>query len=287
MKFKAIFKNYRNYIISFWLTLSLVLIPNQWLRAVNPISIPIFSLHEIVDLNNLPKTSLQNLSLYINTKQDLEKFLDYLVRNNYWFLSAQELYDYFLTKSKPIPSKHLSQKTILLSFDDGYKGVHTYLFPVLESLKKKYGRTAKLVLFINPSSVNSSTHITCEDLRKGLSQGFYDIQSHSFNHYALTELSSEQLTFELAEAQRAIRQCTQGLYPGRPVALHLAYPYGFFDARVQIQASKYYLSGYSSENRILQADKLTNKYQIPRLNITKETSLTKMIQLAERSSRLR
>lgn len=129
--------------------------------------------------------------------------------------------------------------------------------------------------------------MTCDDLRDGLSKGFYDIQSHSFNHYALTELSSEKLTFELANAQLAIKQCTQGLDPNQTVALHLAYPYGFSDVRVQTQASKYYLSGYTSENLVLQVDKLTNKYQIPRLNITRETSLTKMIQLAESASQLR
>jgi peptidoglycan/xylan/chitin deacetylase (PgdA/CDA1 family) len=287
MKLKAILKNYRNYIISFWMAVSLILISNQWIGAATPIRIPIFSIHEIVDLNNLLGTSLQDISLYTNTKQDLENFLDYLVRNKYWFLSSQELYDYFLTQSKPVPSEHLYQKKILLSFDDGYKGVHTHLFPVLESLKKKYGVTVKLVLFINPSSLNSSTHMTCDDLREGLSKGFYDIQSHSFNHYALTELSSDKLTFELANAQLAIRQCTQGLDPNQTVALHLAYPYGFSDVRVQTQASKYYLSGYTSENLVLQVDKLTNKYQIPRLNITRETSLTKMIQLAESASQLR
>jgi hypothetical protein len=69
--------------------------------------------------------------------------------------------------------------------------------------------------------------------------------------------------------------------------LHLAYPYGFSDVRVQTQASKYYLSGYTSENLVLQVDELTKKYQIPRLNITRETSLTKMIQLAESASQLR
>src|SRR5918997_6188471 len=112
MNLKAIIKNYRNYIISFWIALSLILISNQWIGAATPIRIPIFSIHEIVDLNNLPVTSLQSLSLYTNTKQDLENFLDYLVRNKYWFLSSQELYDYFLTKSKPVPSEHLYQKKI-------------------------------------------------------------------------------------------------------------------------------------------------------------------------------
>ena len=287
MNLKAIPQNYRKYLIGFWLTLCLILIPNQWVSAVNQISIPIFSLHDIVDLNNLAKPSLQERSLYSNTKQDLEKFLDYLVRNKYWFLSTQELSVYFIEKSKPIPSARLSQKPIMLSFDDGYKSVHTHLFPVLESLQKKYGSTAKLVLFVNPSSVNTAAHLTCDDLRKGFSQGFYDIQSHSFHHYDLTKLSTDQLTFELTEAQQTIRHCTQGLDPNKTVALHLAYPYGSFDTRVQRQASKYYLSGYSYENLALQADQLTNKYQIPRLNITKNTSLTKMIQLAERSSRLK
>jgi len=279
---KAILKNYINYILSFCLTLSIILMSNQLVNAVNPISIPIFSLHEVVELNKLPQSSL-----YTNTKQDLEKFLDYLVRNKYWFLSTQELSEYFIEKSKPIPSQHLSQKPIMLTFDDGYKGVHTHLFPVLESLKKKYGMTAKLVLFVNPSSINSAAHLTCDDLRKGLSQGFYDIQSHSFHHYNLTKLSDNQLTFELTEAKQFLRQCTQGLDSNQTVALHLAYPYGSSDALVQMLASKYYLSGYSYENLAMQPEQLKNKYQLPRLNITKNTSLTKMIQLAESSSRLK
>lgn len=287
MALKAILKNYQTYLISFCLTLSLILIPNQLVKAINPISIPIFSLHEVVDLNKLSKASFQNLSLYNNTKQDLEKFLDYLVSNKYWFLSTQELSKYFIEKSQPIPSEHLSQKPIMLTFDDGYKGVHTHLLPILESLLKKYGTTAKLVLFVNSSSINSAAHLTCDDLREGLNKGFYDVQSHSFHHYDLTKLSDNQLKFELTEAQKNLRQCTQGLDSNQTVGLSLAYPYGSFDARVQKLVSEYYLSGYSYDNLVLKTEQLTNKYQIPRLNITKNTSLTKMIQLAESSSRLK
>lgn len=287
MTFKAIFKNYRTYLVSFCLTISLIIISNQWANAANTVSVPIFSLHEVVDLNKLPKPSLPDLSLYNNTKQDLEKFLVYLVNNKYWFLSTQEVSKYFIEKSQPIPSEHLSQKPIMLTFDDGYKGVHTHLLPILESLQKKYGTTAKLVLFVNPHTINSAAHLTCDDLREGFSKGFYDIQSHSFHHYDLTKLSDEQLTFEFTEAQQFLSQCTQGLEANQTLGLHLAYPYGSFDARVQTLASKYYLSGYSYENLALQTTRLPNKYQLPRLNITKNTSLTKMIQLAESASRLK
>lgn len=287
MKLKALFKKYRQYLLSICLTVSLIIISQQWVNAVNTISIPIFSLHEVVDINKLSKPSLQDISLYNNTKQDLEKFLDYLIKNKYWFLSTQELSEYFIEKSQPIPSQHLSQKPIMLTFDDGYLGVHTHLYPILESLLKKYGTKAKLVLFVNPNSINSARHLTCDDLRKGLSQGFYDIQSHSFHHYDLTKLSDNQLTFEFTEAQQFLRRCTQGLDPNQTVALHLAYPYGSFNERVQRQASKYYVAGYSFENIALQPEQITNKYQIPRLNITKNTSLTKMIQLAESASRIK
>ena len=287
MKLPDFFKAYRKYLLSFCLAISLIIISNQWVNAANTVSIPIFSLHEVVDLNKLTKPSFQDLSLYNNTKQDLEKFMDYLVRNKYWFLSTQELSQYFIEKSKLIPSEHLSQKPIMLTFDDGYKGVHTHLYPVLESLQKKYGTTAKLVLFVNPNSINSAKHLTCDDLREGFSKGFYDVQSHSFHHYDLTKLSDEKLTFELTDAQQAIRQCTQDLDLNQTVALHLAYPFGSFDERVQLQSAKYYVAAYSFENLALKPEQLRNKYQIPRFNITKNTSLTKMIQLAEGSSRMK
>jgi peptidoglycan/xylan/chitin deacetylase (PgdA/CDA1 family) len=85
-------------------------------------------------------------------KQDLEKFLEYLIIDNYWFLTAQDLYDFFLTKSKIIPPEHWNQKPIMISFDDGYKTVYTILLPILDKLEKKYSKKVKVVLFINPGT---------------------------------------------------------------------------------------------------------------------------------------
>lgn len=207
-------------------------------------------------------------------------------------MSSQELYDYFLAKSKPVPSKHLFKKPIMLTFDDGYKGVHTNLFPFLEFLKTKYSATVKLVLFINPHSLgvpsinNSLAHLTCNDLKDGFKKSFYDVQSHGFSHSVLTRLNIKDLSFELDEAQVALRKCIQ-LDSNQTVASHIAYPYGILDARVKAYTSKYYLSGYSYENRVLQIDNMINNYQIPRLNITSETSLPKLIKLAENSSPMR
>lgn len=290
-------RNYRISILFFLLTLIIVIGFNQLVVASTTVKIPIYSFHEIVDETPLStNTSSPRRSSgpeYTNTKQDLEKFLDYLARNKYWFLSTQELYDYFLTKSKPLPFNSLFKKPIMLTFDDGYKGVHTNLFPVLKSLKEKYRTTAKLVWFVNPVSLgvpktnNSLAHVSCDELREGLEKGFYDVQSHGFSHLPLTKIDAKSLTFELTEAQVSLRKCTQGLDSNKPVGSHIAYPYGMSDARVEEYTSKYYLTGYSYENKVLEVENFKNKYQIPRLNIIKETSLAKMIQLAESSSRLR
>ncbi|MEL7598058.1 MAG: polysaccharide deacetylase family protein, partial [Clostridiaceae bacterium] len=61
--------------------------------------------------------------------ENLEKQMKYLKDNNYTTLSLDELYDYF-ENNKPIP-----EKSIVLTFDDGYLDNYTKLYPVL----KKYG----------------------------------------------------------------------------------------------------------------------------------------------------
>ncbi len=306
LKLRSTLKAYRVSFISSLLTLIVVLTFKQLVLEFTTINIPIFSFHNVIDTNSLPERVSQKISDYTNTKQDLESFLDYLLSHNYWFLSSQELHDYFLTKSKPIPSKYLFKRPIMLTFDDGYKEAHANILPLLEFMKNKYSTDVKIVWFINPSSLevsynkNSLAHVTCNDLRDGLKKGFYDIQSHGFNHYDLTRLNMKYLNFELAEAQLALRRCTKGLDPNQTVASHIAYPYGASNTQVEKYVSKYYLSGYLIDNEVLQiinklinlneapkVDKLILKYQISRLRIIRETSLKKMFQLAKSSSRLR
>jgi hypothetical protein len=144
-------------------------------------SVSILGFHGIVDKLG-PKSRLLSSTMDY-PKQDLEQILEYLISNNYWFLTTQDLYDYFLTKSKKIPKEHLKQKPIMISFDDGYKTIHTNLLPILQRLEKKYNKKAKVVLFINPGNLAkkgrvSLTHLGCQELREGLEEGFYDIQSH-------------------------------------------------------------------------------------------------------------
>ncbi|ARV58919.1 polysaccharide deacetylase [Nostocales cyanobacterium HT-58-2] len=244
--------------------------------------IPILGFHGIMT-SKTPTSSLGDMHY---PQQDLEKILEYFIRNNYWFLTTQDLYTFFLTKSQKIPKAHSSQKPIMISFDDGYKTVYTNLLPILDKLEKKYGKKVKVVLFINPGVLErkgspSSTHLGCQELREGLKQGFYDIQSHGLNHKDLTTLTRQELVKELQQAQIKLRKCTQDLDPQQQVASHFAYPYGAYNKQVQSYASKYYLSSYAYNNRILNYGCLKNYYEIPRIPINRQVSFQKMLDIAE------
>ncbi|MGH7998973.1 MAG: polysaccharide deacetylase family protein [Brasilonema sp.] len=259
----------------------IILISILNLIAHEPV-IPILGFHGIIN----SKTPISQLLEMHYPQQDLEKSLEYLVRNNYWFLTTQDLYDFFLTKSQKIPKEYSNQKPIMISFDDGYKTVDTNLLPILSKLEQKYGKKVKVVLFINPGIMErkgstSSTHLGCQELRKGLKKGFYDIQSHGLNHKDLTTLTRQELVKELQQAQIKLRQCTQDLDPQQKVASHIAYPYGAYNKQVQYYASKYYLSSYLYNNRILNHGCFKNYYEIPRIPINRKVSFHQTLEIAE------
>ncbi|HEY9634902.1 MAG TPA: polysaccharide deacetylase family protein [Coleofasciculaceae cyanobacterium] len=254
------------------------------LQSTDPI-IPVFGFHGIID----PEApGFQSDQVYLHyPKQDLEKFLEYLVSHDFWFLTAQDSYDFFLTKSKEIPVEHLSQNPIMISFDDGYKSVYTKLMPILYKLEKKYDKKVKVVLFINPGTLANresitSTHIGCRELREGLKKGFYDIQSHGLNHKNLTKIAPQQIANELLQAQTKLRNCTKELDPEQKVASHFAYPYGAYNQQVKDYTSKYYLSAYLYDNQRLSHSFLKNYYEIPRLIISRKKSAQQLIEMVDR-----
>ncbi|MFN6567268.1 polysaccharide deacetylase family protein [Dendronalium sp. ChiSLP03b] len=246
--------------------------------------IPILGFHGIIDAKSNIRNSYPEDMQYL--KQDIEKLIEQLIINDYWFLTTQDLYDFFLTKSKKIPSQYQKKKPVMISFDDGYKTVYTNLLPVLYKLQKKYGKKVKVVLFINPGSLarkgsNDSIHLECNELREGLRKGFYDIQSHGLNHQDLTKLNRRELIRELLQARTELRKCTHDLDPDQQVASHFAYPYGAYNQQVESYVSKYYLSSYLYNDELLNYGCSKNHYEIPRLMVNRQKSTKELLEIAE------
>jgi peptidoglycan/xylan/chitin deacetylase (PgdA/CDA1 family) len=243
--------------------------------------IPILGFHGVINNQNSVSQLEQGRMHY--PQKDLEKFLEYLLANDYWFLTSQDLYEILLNQNYRNSDFIVKKKPIMISFDDGYRTVYTNLLPILKRLEKKYDKKVKVVLFINPAALSkkgsvNSTNLSCQELREGLQQGFYDIQSHGLNHKNLTRLSNKNLIKELLESQNELRKCTHDLDPQQKVASHFAYPYGAYNQRVKKYVSKYYLSGYLYNNKILNRNFLKNQYEIPRLTVNRQESVKNLIE---------
>jgi poly-beta-1,6-N-acetyl-D-glucosamine N-deacetylase len=257
------------------------------------VRIPIFGLHDIINEGN----SNQNLSKRLEFdndyfKQDIYTFLNYLAQNKYWFLTTQDLFVYFIQKSKPIPQEWIGHKPVMISFDDGYHGVHQNVLPILKDLEKKYNKKIKIVWFVNPGLMGVKLkdfipHVSCEELRDGYKRGYYDIQSHGQTHKKLTLIKGKDLKFELEKAKLDLRTCTQDLDKNKWVSAHFAYPFGKVNRRVERSLSPYYLTGYLYDGNIARINRYTNKYRISRITVNRYTSPRSLIRIAKRATTLR
>ncbi|MEG3840188.1 polysaccharide deacetylase family protein [Microcoleus sp. herbarium14] len=274
-------------IISFLLAFLLTFVTYQIILEIITVEIPIFGFHDIVDLQNTQEIPPQRRDFPGDySQQKLEPFLEYLVSHNYWFLSSQELYDYFIANpKKEVPSEYRDRKKVMISFDDGNKSIYTHLLPILEKLENKYGTKNKAVVFINSGFLTPHNSlikkVKCQDLRDGFKKGFYDIQSHGLNHENFTKISLEALDRELSEDQIRLRKCTQDLDQNQTIASHIAYPFGAVNKQVDKYVAKYYTSGYLYDSLKLKLRfGFHNKYRISRLTINKKHSTKTLIRMA-------
>ena len=265
-----------------------------WTVESNFIKIPLIGFHDIVDTRNPAQLPPKRLAFSIDyTKQDLSVFLEYIMKENYWLLSSQDLYVYFIKKSQPIPAQRLGQKPIMISFDDGYKGVHVNALPILEKLSAVHKKKGKFVLFVNPQFLGVDmgkkfiAHASCNDLRDGYKKGFYDVQSHGFAHKNFTQISGKELEFEIAKSKSELRKCMGDLDKNKIIGAHIAYPYGASNRQVEKILPKYHLTGFLYNDNFFRANRLKNKYRISRITVDKNMSPQGLIRIAKKASTLR
>lgn len=148
--------------------------------------IPIFMFHQIV---SAPVGSNSfKAGLYIDPK-DFEKEMAYLVKKNYKTINSLEYYNILKTGKNP------SQKTVMLTFDDGTENQYTNAYPIL----KKYGLTGVFFIISQRSGI---THTQA----KIMSDGGMDIGSHSARHPDLTKVyDPAQLSSEIISSKYALQ----------------------------------------------------------------------------------
>lgn len=152
-----------------------------------------------------------------------EAQIAWLVDNGYRVVRLADLGE-FLAGRKPLP-----QRSVVLSFDDGYASFYRHAYPVL----KKYGLPA--TVFVYTDFIGGREALSWAQMQEMHASGLVDLQSHSKSHRNLTEMrpgeSEERYRASLDTELRLPRELLQRRLAG--LAVHqLAYPYGDADGTV-------------------------------------------------------
>lgn len=165
--------------------------------------------------------------------EDFERHLKTLLENGLTPISPDQLVHHLRT-GLPLP-----EKPVLLSFDDGYAGHYTYVYPLL----KKYRVPA--VFFVFPGKLDGKvvgrSTLSWEQLKIMAADPLITIASHSVTHPTdLRTLEDQTLVYEVTESKRRLEEEL-----GIPIR-YFSYPTGYYDERVsQAVAKAGYLAAFT------------------------------------------
>lgn len=234
------------------------------------------------------KSKMNVLSLYFHDPlpESFEKVILWCKKKGYDFVHIDEITNYI----KGEPSKH--KKMVHFSFDDGWL-TNKDLIPIIEKYNvpitifvpvepldsgnfwwnyayAKHKSNEKIEEFktYDEEKFNSEINkikqeicldreaVTFEELKEMSKHPLINIQSHTYNHPILTNVSDKQLDFELSESKKFLSSLLE-----KDIDT-FSYPNGSFGSREENAVSKYYKCGYTTEEKFVQPG--GNIFRIPR-----------------------
>ena len=214
--------------------------------------IPVLSYHSINN-NNSP------ISLKINF---FENQLKYLKKKGYKNIDFNEI-------------EKKENKTIIITFDDGYKDIFYNALPIL----KKYNFKATCFLVTNfigefnnwdkkKIDYKKKELMNEKDINEWISNGM-SIGSHSHYHSDLTKISEENLFYELDFSKKLLEDKFNN---NNNI---LCYPYGKVNEKVYSSVKKIYDKALTT-NRSRYDTNIHDTHLIPRIDMGKNFSKLKM-----------
>ncbi len=162
--------------------------------------------------------------------------MEYLSKKGYQTISPDDLLG-FVQGGRTLP-----ERSVLITFDDGYKDNFTYAYPTLK--KYKFKATIFLVTqYIgkkNGWSDGSEEILSWEEIEEMKGEGF-SFGSHTHTHPNLLELPQDKVLSEIEDSKRILEERL-----GEAISF-FAYPYGKFNSEIkEIVKEAGYLGAFST-----------------------------------------
>ncbi|MBU1000017.1 polysaccharide deacetylase family protein [Patescibacteria group bacterium] len=111
----------------------------------------------------------------------------------------------------------IDPKSVILTFDDGYRDFYTDVFPIL----KKY--QVKAVVYIVPNFLDLPNNLTTWQLKEIAQSPLVEIGAHTMNHAYLSGLPLNRVEYEVKQSKEYLESNFE------IKVTSFAYPYGAFD----------------------------------------------------------
>lgn len=180
--------------------------------GIKTAKVPILMFHN-VGRWNLGESRLQKE--YKIEPKNLDAMLSFLAQK-YEVISLERLNDYF--KNNIV----LPEKPVIITFDDGWRGVYDEAFPIL----KKYNLPFTVFLITSHYEYKSA-YLSRSQIQEMLMSGLITLGNHTANHLSLGLISKSEVEREIAAAQEKISE-DFGIIPS-----FLAYPGGSYTKQVK------------------------------------------------------
>ena len=218
-----------------------------------PSKVAVLGYHNIINYND----ESNNMSIFVDK---FDKEMKFLKDMGFKSLTLDEMNDYMNGKLK------VGKKSVLITFDDGYRSNYEYAFPIL----KKYNLNAVVFIIGKETLNNNDTYFNKELIEKSKKKyPNIEFASHSFdmhdNHGARI-MNYEEILNDFNEQKKVIN------------TKYFAYPYGEYNDNMVNALKKYDYNlafGFGYNTKFKKAYKTDNKYVIPRLSINSSMPLWK------------
>lgn len=213
-------------------------------KTINSKGIPVLYYHSV--------RPTEDNELIISPEK-LKEQLEFLKSEGYKSLSLQEFSDYILNNA-PVP-----EKSVLITFDDGYMDNYDNAFPVLKELNMK------AVIFCITFKLDGSYYLSNDAIKEMTDYGI-DIQSHTVNHDDLSSLNYQDTLTTLKNSKESLESITNSkIYA-------IAYPFGKFnDSTFDAAKSAGYTLGFITNTGL--AKPSDDPLKLKRIYISSEYNL--------------
>jgi len=209
------------------------------------LTVPVLFYHHVEPLQEAAKQGHAQLTV---DSAVFDSQMAYLVQSGYTSYSAEELVT-ALKSHTPLP-----QKSIVITFDDGYDDAYTYAFPILKKHHLKGN-------FMIPTGlVGKLDYMTWEQLQDMKKDSSMSIYNHTVSHASLGGEGREKVLYEIAYANQQLSD-----HLGMKSTI-FTYPYGSFsDVVMQVLSETGFTAAFTTLPGEVQCD--TTLMQLHRTRI--------------------